>query len=335
MPFKKTSPFRPPAPADTLAKAGFSRFNGHWQTILPSISRKFEHLKPQRERLELPDGDFLDIDFFPSKTGDFDKTVILTHGLEGSSESQYVLGMADFFVQKGWAAVAWNCRSCSGELNRLFRFYHHGDFEDLEAVARHVILAKKAQKIALVGFSMGGSMTLKMAGVLGEKMPREVVAAVGFSVPCDISEGADVLDRWDNFVYKKRFLARLARKIEAKNALFPGRLDVSKLSKVKKWRDFDEWFSAPICGFSTAAEFHEQASSKNFLAGIRVPSLLVTAANDPILTPACWPEKLAAEHPFFHFELTENGGHCGFLERGAATAWSERRAFEFVENGVF
>ena len=305
------------------------QWGGHLQTIVPSLTRKFPEIRFRRERLELPDGDFLDLDWL-EKPG-HQRLVVLSHGLEGSTDGSYIKGMAKIFHQNGWDALAWNCRSCSGEMNRLFRLYHHGDIGDLSTVIDHAIFQKKYREIALIGFSMGGSMTLKYAGVNGRNIRPEICAAIGFSVPCDIRAGADVLDRADNFIYKKRFLEALSVKILEKNRRFPGILDVSKLKMVRQWRDFDEWFSAPIAGYRSAAEFHEQASSKNFIAGTAVPTLLVQAVNDPILTPACWPEEIARGHKSLFLEKTQIGGHVGFMERGEKTGWAERRALDFVK----
>lgn len=309
--------------------APFWQFNGHLQTLGPGIFRRIKNVDYQRERIETPDGDFLDLDWLP---GGFRRLVILTHGLEGNSGGQYIKGAARHFVQNNWDALAWNCRSCSGEMNRLFRMYHHGDTEDIETVIHHALATGRYDTIVLVGYSMGGNITMKYLGTRNNTAPKEVKAGVAFSSPCDIAAGADVLDRWDNWLYKKRFMAFLTRKMQLKNEQFPGRLDVSKLREVRGWRDFDEWFSAPICGFRSADEFHRQASAKNFLEGIRVPTLLVSAVNDPILTPECFPVELARKHPYFYFELSPGGGHCGFRAKGdGESSWSERRALAFCE----
>lgn len=323
MPYIETSSF-PGAP--------FWQFNGHLQTLAPGILRRIHDIDYQRERIETPDGDFLDLDWL--KHG-HRQLVILTHGLEGSSAGQYIRGAARHFVRNGWDALAWNCRSCSGEMNRQFRMYHHGDTEDIDTVIRYALSGGAYDSVALVGYSMGGNITMKYLGTKGAEADPRIVAGVAFSSPCDIAAGADVLDRWDNFIYKKRFMGFLARKLQRKDQQFPGRLDVSKLRAVRRWRDFDEWFSAPICGFGSAAEFHHQASAKNFLAGIRVPTLLVSAVNDPILTRECFPVDIARDHPCFYFELTPGGGHCGFRARGdRESSWSERRALEFCATRI-
>jgi predicted alpha/beta-fold hydrolase len=121
----------------------------------------------------------------------------------------------------------------------------------------------------------------------------------------------------------------LAEKIRLKDIQYPGKLDAARLPAVRRWRDFDEWFSAPICGYRDAADFYRNASAKNFIAGIRIPTLLVNAWNDPLLTPECMPEHLAREHPYFHLELPCEGGHCGFMTHGDEFSWAERRALEF------
>ncbi len=158
----------------------FYLFNSHLETIVPSLFRKVEG-KYESERLELPDHDFLDLDWM---RGHQDKLVIISPGLEGSSERPYSKGVAHYFYHRGWDALAWNCRGCSGEINRLPRFYHHGATEDIAAVIDYAI-QKKYKKIALVGFSMGGSMSLKYIGERKDNLPSEIKSVVGFSVPCE------------------------------------------------------------------------------------------------------------------------------------------------------
>lgn len=314
--------------------APFWQRGGHLQTMIPGVFRRVKGVEYQRERIETPDGDFLDLDWLraPAPTR---KLVVITHGLESSSEAQYCRGTAKFFAQNGWDALAWNCRSCSGEMNRNFRMYHHGDTDDISSVVDHALSTGRYEVVALVGYSMGGNISLKYVGTRGEKLPPQLRAVVAFSAPCDIRAGADVLDRWDNWIYKTRFLSFLKQKIHQKAQAFPGRLDVSKLKQLRRWYDFDEHFSARICGFASADEFHAQASAKNFVAGTRVPTLLVSAQNDPILTPACFPTDIAREHPFFYVELPAGGGHCGFQMRGGGEfSWAERRALEFVEKAI-
>ncbi|MBN8682145.1 MAG: alpha/beta fold hydrolase [Chitinophagales bacterium] len=304
-----------------------SQFNGHLQTIIPGALRKVRGVHYTRERIFTPDQDFLDLDWL--RAG-HQRIVVLTHGLEGDTQRQYMLGMAKLFHQNGWDVLAWNCRSCSGEMNRAFRLYHHGDTEDITSVVEHIRSSGHYREIALIGFSMGGNINMKYLGVLGDNAPKELIAAVSFSSPCDIADGADRIDRWDNIIYKKRFLGALHQKIRAKHQLHPGKLEISRLKSIRRWREFDELFSVPICGFRNLADFYQQASVKNYVAGIRRPTLLVNAENDPFLPPSCYPVDIAREHDFFHLEMPKGGGHCGFRARGDREfSWSEKRALQF------
>lgn len=308
--------------------APFWQRGGHTQTIAPGILRRVKGVVYQRERIETPDGDFLDLDWF--RPASSRQLVIITHGLEGNTGAQYVRGTAKLFSQNGWETLAWNCRSCSGEMNRQFRLYHHGDTEDIGTVIDHALATGRYDKVVLVGYSMGGNISLKYLGTKGAQVPTQVQAAAVFSAPCDIRAGADVLDRWDNALYKYRFMWSLYKKIKVKAGQYPGRIDLSRFRKVRRWRDFDGYFSAPISGYASAEDFHQQASAKNFLEGIRVPTLLVSAKNDPILTEACFPVELAQRHPHFHLELPAGGGHCGFQTRDKQEfSWAEKRALEF------
>jgi len=305
------------------------QFNGHLQTIAPGLTRRVHGVNYQRERIDTPDGDFLDLDWV--RHG-HKRLMILTHGLENNSGGQYVRGTVKLFSQNDWDVLAWNCRSCSGEMNRAFRMYHHGDTEDIQTVVNHALSKGQYDTVALVGYSMGANITMKYLGTKGEQVPSQIRAAAVFSAPCDLESGAKVLDRWDNYIYRTRFLRALKSKIRRKALQYPGRLTVSKLKDVRRWRDFDEWFSAPISGYKDAADFYRQASAKNFLDGIRVPTLLVNALNDPILTPACMPVEIARNHPYFYLELPTEGGHCGFRTRTRDEfTWAERRALEWAE----
>ena len=304
------------------------QYNGHLQTLVPGIFRTVKGVHYRRERIATPDGDFLDLDWLERSNK---RLVILTHGLEGDSGRHYILGTAKLFSQNGWDVLAWNCRSCSGEMNRAFRMYHHGDIEDISTVVDHVLGKKRYEHIAMSGYSMGANISMKYLGVKGAEVPAQIRAAVVFSAPCDLESGAEVLDKWENAFYRKRFMRALVKKIKQKARHFPGRLDLAKLDEIRRWRDFDEHFSAPICGYRDAADFYSQASAKNFIAGIRIPTLLVNAQNDPILTPACMPVELARSHDHFHLELPETGGHCGFQSHSSGEfLWSEQRALEFI-----
>lgn len=306
--------FRPPA---------YLR-NGHLQTILPVLLPRRFALRIERERLELADGDFLDLDWHRAGAP---RVAILSHGLEGNSRNDYILGTARALLATGWDVLAWNFRGCSGEPNRLLRFYHSGATEDLAAVAAHA--AARYERLALVGFSLGGNMTLKY---LGEAPPHPAVcAAAAISAPIDLASCARELDeRRINRVYLRRFLTTLAAKVAAKARRFP-ELDARDARRLASFREFDGRFTAPIHGFRDAEDYWTRSSARQFLPRIAVPTLLLNPRNDPFLGPACYPEAEAAASAHVFLEMPDSGGHVGFLDlSNGLERWSERRVAEFL-----
>lgn len=304
------------------------QYNGHLQTIIPSLTRKVIGVQYERERLTLPDDDFVDLDWIDANQK---RLVILTHGLEGDSSKQYIRGTAKLFAQNGYDVLAWNCRSCSGEMNRAFRLYNHGEIDDLHHVIQHALLTKSHNEIVLVGYSMGGNIILKYLGVHGSHLPDAVQAGIAISSPTDLGASASLLDRPSNRFYRNRFMRKLLVKINQKADRFPGRLDMTKVRQVKKWRDFDDFFSAPINSYRNADDFYSQASAVNFMAGITVPTLLLNAQNDPLLSPECSPEWLADGHPHLYLETPRVGGHVGFDVPRDLHTYAERRALAFAQ----
>lgn len=299
--------------------------SAHLETIYPALFRKIKNIpKPHRERLELADGDFLDLDW--RKQGS-KKLVIIQHGLEGSSDRAYVLGMAKHFYDNGYDALCWSFRGCSGEMNRLVRFYHSGATDDLDAVVSRA--SKEYSHMALVGFSLGGNMTLKY---LGEQSRTSIIkCAVVVSTPLDLAKGADNLSTTRAKVYERRFLRTLRRKVRDKARAMPG-LDISELTKVKTIRDFDDYFTSKLHGYKDAADYYQKCSSKFFLKGISVPTLILNAKNDPFLTPESLDHELTKNLPLVHLETTTHGGHVGFVTTKQNNVyWSEARALEFCQ----
>lgn len=305
----------------------FFQFNGHLQTILPAF-RRIE-IAYERERIELEDGDFLDLDWLDNGSR---QLVILSHGLEGNSSRPYIKGMARRFADAGCDVLAWNCRSCSEELNRNPCLYHHGEIEDIHQVIRHALRTRDYTDITLIGFSMGGSILLKYLGVNAGELLDPIRRGIAFSSPCNLAASAASLEDRNNIFYRRRFMRALENKLKAKEQQFPGLLDINNFEKVKVWRDFDEFFSAPLNGFDSAEEFYYQASAENFMSQIRVPVLLVNAWNDPILPPACTPVALCEQHSSIFLETPDQGGHVGFSVLGQTYNWMETRAWEFVSD---
>ena len=304
------------------------QYNGHLQTIIPSLTRKVAGVSYERERLTLSDGDFVDLDWID--TG-HSRLMIVTHGLEGDSNRQYIRGTAKLFAQHNYDVLAWNCRSCSGEMNRAFRLYNHGEIDDLDEVIRHALRTKQYQEIVLVGYSMGGNITLKYLGVHGKQLSGAIKRGIAISSPTDLGASAVLLDRPSNRFYRNRFMKKLLVKISQKAERFPGRLDMSKLQLVKQWRDFDEFFSAPVNSYRNADDFYTQASAVNFMPGITIPTLLLNAQNDPLLSPECSPGWLAENHQYLFLETPRTGGHVGFQIAHDPYTYAERRALAFTQ----
>jgi predicted alpha/beta-fold hydrolase len=299
--------------------------NGHIQTILPALLPRRLSIAFQHERFELDDGDFLDLDW--ARTGR-DKLAILSHGLEGCSDDGYNRGMATALQAAGWDALAWNFRGCGKEMNRLPRLYHSGETGDLGAVIR--LAATKYSRIALIGFSLGGNMTLKY---LGEASPHPaVIGAVAISVPIDLAASALALDqRWSNRIYLQRFIKSLIAKVETKALRFPDQVDVTGSRTIRTFREFDDRYTAPIHGFLDAADYWKKSSARQFLDRITIPTLLLNARNDPFLAPECFPFEEAEQNPYLFFEAPESGGHMGFIDLAhGGDPWSEHRVVEFL-----
>lgn len=240
--------------------------------------------------------------------------------------------MAKVFAREGWDALAWNCRSCGGEMNRHLRLYHHGEIGDISEVITHALRTKDYEQIVLIGQSMGGNITLKYLGVNAQDHPDCIRAGIAISSPVNLSTSAPRLDLPELAFYRKRFYKQLKAKMLIKARQYPGTIDLDNLKKIKRWEDFDNLFSAPINGFCTAKEFYHQASAIHFMPGIKVPILLLNALNDPILSRECFPYSLAEKHRFIHLEAPVLGGHVGFSLPHSNETWSERRSLEFIQS---
>jgi predicted alpha/beta-fold hydrolase len=297
-------------------------------TIYPSLFRSVKPAAYRRERLVTPDQDFLDLDF--SETGG-ERIVVILHGLEGCSSRKYVLGMVHIFNAAGMDTVSLNFRGCSGEPNKNLRFYHSGETEDLHTVVQYLASLKKYKAIHLVGFSLGGNVTLKYLGEQGAQAAALIRSAVAISVPCDLKSGAAELEKKHNIIYMQRFIRDLGYKLLLKERQFPGSIRLDNYAEVKSFRQFDDRYTAPMHGFKDALTYWEQCSSLNYLPGIRVPALLINAKDDPFLGKACYPYEIAAASPYLFLETPRQGGHVGFVKFGGDFYWSEKRALAFLQ----
>ncbi len=301
--------------------------NGHFHTIYTALLRKVRAVSYQRQRLETPDGDFLDLDW--SRTGS-NKLLIVLHGLEASAEIHYVRGMIHYFNKQGWDGAGMNFRGCSGEVNRKLRAYHSGETGDLKFVIDHVLKNYPYNKLAIVGFSLGGNVLLKFLGE-GNLIPDKIKSAVAISVPCDLAGVSERLNHWENRIYLRRFMYFLNQKLRDKTELFPGEITLPQGRMPRTFFEYDHHFTGPVHGFEGAEDYWQQSNSLQFLHGIHLPTLLITAKDDPFLTSACFPKEIAQDHPHFYLDAPDHGGHVGFLLKGKPHCWTEQRAFEFID----
>ena len=303
--------------------------NHHVNTFYAGLFRKVEGVHYQRERLELPDGDFVDLDW--SRVPGARQLVIVIHGMEGHADRPYVRGMIRQFNRMGWDGIGMNLRGCSGEPNRLLRTYHVGDTADLSEVIQKAAAAHIYKHIVLVGFSLGGNVVMKYAGERGEAVNSLVKAAIGISVPCDVAGSSEVISRWYNRLYVIGFLHTLNPKIEEKARRFPEHYRLPERLP-KTFLEFDEWYTAPVHGFSDAKHYWDANGCLQYLPGLRIPALLMNARDDTFLSRASFPGEEARQNPYFYLRAPKNGGHVGFVtfsEHGSY--WTDQQAVRFAQ----
>ncbi len=287
---------------------------GNAQTIFPYFVNLNPTIRYQRERWEMDDGDFIDIDWLE---GEPDKPlVVLFHGLEGSSQSHYALSIMRFLKTLRWRGVVIHFRGCSGSPNRLPRAYHAGDSQDIDRMLRYVTQQNDSHKqntaCYVVGISLGGNALLKWLGEQGTQAARLIAGAVAVSVPLDLAVAGKVLDFGFNRVYTRHFLITLKRKALRKNKQFPGLLDARAVAACNSLYEFDNLVTAPLHGFRDTDDYWRQSSSKPWLGSVRVPTLLINARNDPFLPESVLPQKSEVSS-FVSLEFPRQGGHVGFM----------------------
>lgn len=304
-------------------------FNRHLETIYPALFRTVNLQKPVRERIITDDKDFLDLDWYKQESP---KLVIINHGLEGNSSRSYILGMAKTFLENKFDVLAWNYRGCGDELNQTPIFYHSGATYDLNRVIEHA--SPNYEEIYLVGFSLGGNLTLKYMGENGTST-RKIKKAVAISVPLHLSSSSQKISEIENTLYSKRFLKTLKEKVQLKAKIHPNDIPVEMLRNVRTLAEFDNYLTGPLHGFADAEEYYEVNSSLYFLDKINKPTLVLNAWNDPFLSKQCFPIDLAKKLEKVYFEFPKNGGHVGFTNKISKNPYySEQRAVEFITQDI-
>jgi predicted alpha/beta-fold hydrolase len=309
--------------------------------VFASAARVFPRPAARRERWELPDGDFLDVDRYAAApeagrrgSGADAPVLVVCHGLEGSSRAPYVRGLVAVALARGLGALAMNFRSCSGEPNRLARFYHSGETGDLAHVVERLSAERPGRPILLAGFSLGGNVVVKYVGERGDDLPPQVRGAAGISVPFDLEGSARAIDGpgfW-NGVYRARFLRRLRAKAAEKARRFPRAFDARAAVRARTFAEFDGAVTAPLHGFPSAEVYWRTCSSGRFLAGVRRPLLAVSSLDDPIVPASTIPVAAARANPRITLETTAAGGHVAFVAGSPfwPSYWAERRAVDFL-----
>lgn len=312
---------------ESTFKAPFFFQKAFVSTVYSGLIRKVD-LEQKRERLELADGDFIDLDWSYAEQKS-DKVIILLSGLEGHGQRPYLTGAAKLFNQNGIDAISVNFRGCSGEPNRKYYAYHSGATEDLHTIIVHAIKDKKYAEIYLYGISLGGNLALKYLGER-DNWPFEVKACIGISVPCSLQHSAKQLHSFKNKLFHDRFKRGLVNSLKVKQGQFPEHISEEEVDSISTLNDFDEIYTSRAHGFKNALDYYEKSSCLQFLPEIKVPSLIINALNDSFLTPECFPVKAAKNNPHLYLEMPKYGGHVGFIQRGGVY-YNEKRALEFVQ----
>lgn len=312
--------------ADRFSPAWWLR-SPHLQTLWASVLRRAPRPTLRRERLELADGDFIDLDWTAGTSGPI---VILLHGLQGSSNSNYARGLLQALHRRGWRAVLMHFRSCSGEPNRLARFYHAGDTGDFHTLVTLLHAREPETPLAAIGCSLGGNVLLKWLGEQGSQSPLVCAAAV--SVPFDLARSVDHINRGWSRIYQYWLTRCLRIAAHRKFSRMPSPLGVIDMGALHTLRAYDNAVTAPLHGFASAEAYYAQSSCHPYLKHIRTSTLLAQAEDDPFLpaTALPAPDALSAS---IRLELQRHGGHIGFISGTLPWAphyWLERRIPDYI-----
>ena len=312
---------------------------GHWQTLYAWAKRRaFPRLPEPEERFfdPAPDARVLAHCHWHDDRRAH-PTVILLHGLEGSSTVHYMRGMADKAWGAGWNVVRLNQRNCGGTEHLSRGLYHSGLTHDPLFVLRELLERDALPSVAVAGYSLGGNLALRLAGELGDTAPPQLRAICAVSPTMDLAVCVTALERRSNYPYQWNFVRNLKARMRRKAAAFPADFSVDPLGRIWTIRQFDEAYTAPHHGFRDATDYYHRASAMRVLDRITVPTLILTASNDPFVPPGPFTERIVRDNPHITTIVTPEGGHCAFLERVAESGpeaydgyWAEREVIKFV-----
>jgi predicted alpha/beta-fold hydrolase len=322
--------------------------NGHAQTIAGNFLRRPDHLPPATEELvevapahgsQIASEVLCECHWQPTERRAACPTAILLHGLEGSSRSQYVIGNANKLWAAGCNVIRMNMRNCGvpgyDMVRRTPTLYHSGMSADVEHVMRFFLARERLQSIALIGYSMGGNLVLKLAGDLGANAPPQLRSVIGVSPAVDLAVSADALHEWQNRFYERRFLRALLRRFRKKAMLFPRVFDPQRATGVTSLRAFDDRITALYSGFQSASDYYQRAAAARVLDKIAVPTLILHACDDPFVRFTAETRAKMLENTCITLLETGHGGHCAFLAQpDPANAddgyWAEHTALRFL-----
>ena len=309
--------------------------NRHAQTIAAALIPRKANLTLQRHEARLFDVEpevqvLADCSWQPERMSS--PTVVIVHGMEGSSQSPYMISTAEKFLSAGFNAVRLNLRNCGGTEHMTPTLYHAGLTNDLQEVTRQ-LAAEGFRQLFLVGFSLGGNIVLKLAGEYAGNAPTELRGAVALSASIDLTSCIDTIELRSNLFYQLRFLASLKARMRLKAELFPDRYDASLLGGIWSIRKFDDLYTAPQMGFRNASEYYERASSLRYIDKIAIPTLIIHAKDDPFIPYAPLERAEVTTNPYVLVLAPDNGGHVGFVSAHSEAGdhfWAEARAVEFI-----
>ena len=304
----------------------------HLQTLWGRFFRPAGAPELKQERIETPDGDFIDL-YRVGGRADRPRLLLL-HGLEGGLRSHYARGMLAAAAARGWSGSLLLFRSCGAELNRQARFYHSGDTDDARLVLSRM-LEHSASPIVLAGVSLGGNVLLRLLAEEGERGRQTIAGAAAISVPFDLARSARHISRGFSRLYERHFLRSLKRKALAKGARHAVLPPAKEIQRVRTLYEFDDLVTAPLHGFADAEDYYARASSLQILDRISLPTLLLSAEDDPFLPPDVLEQvRLAAQrNPALELSFVSRGGHVGFVtgRPWRQNYWAETRALDFLE----
>lgn len=307
--------------------------NGHFNTMYRPLFMK-EFCNYTRKRVKTWDHDFIDLDF---STVGSNTVALLLHGLEGSSNSKYIISTVNMLNSKKIDTISMNLRGCSGEDNLLLSTYHSGKTEDVDFIIQYILKHYNYQNVVIIGFSLGGNLTLKYMGEFSNTLAPTIKGAIAVSVPIDIADSEKELEKLKNKLYLEEFLKTMRLKVLEKSFKFPSfELDKKLLFKASKFKHIEKLYTVPVFGFDSPEDYWQKASSKPFLSKIKKPTLLINAKDDSFLGTQCFPIKEAEDSDYFYLEITNYGGHVGFIStfKQQESRWLEQRIMKFLEEHI-